>query len=521
MDDSTYLMGVARPAILEAGLFSVESLFVQFAFSFDALIAAGERYLESLRSADPVEMPSEVKTYVHELTHYLQYTTTPYGLFLQHCRQLQSNVTIDIVKTLLDAGFIFNLPLLDNLPVLTGDLATYVNCGLGCWINIENLLAMFHRDDNLRWELTKRFIADSDRVEAGQPPKLPPLLPINETFAKVQDSMAVAIEQTNANALAAGNSVPIYPEGFDHEAIRQEYAETQKIDRKLMAKLGFETSESTLGNPWNLQAVIESAATAAEFWGSTISYEEFSDWVKANVNDQKWQVYLICIEQGLGAIRTKVLSEFIPSYMALCELALYSPVLPQHAELRREHRDFNQILPTNRWLDLIRAACHVQPMRGIYDCARYVSDIIKYLGWVHPVQIIKVAIEGSDNFSEPLNHIYLWAQRMRAQHMGSFLGVHRFLFDPSPAADSWRAMFNFVILDYADRTYYHTDKSFLQAITTHHLNMIALRCIMRGKSLTIAAPYRGNPAEKKWMTTWLRDRFKTLFGRDFPMLQVV
>jgi hypothetical protein len=99
--------------------------------------------------------------------------------------------------------------------------------------------------------------------------------------------------------------------------------------------------------------------------------------------------------------------------------------------------------------------------------------------------------------------------------------VNRFLFDPSPEATVWRDRFNFVILDYTDRTLYHHDKGFLQAMTTRHLNMLAMRCIMMGKTLTIAAPYRGDSAERRWMTEWLRDRFKKVFGRDFPMLQVV
>jgi hypothetical protein len=503
---------------VEAGLFSAESLFVRFDFPRDAMLLAGDSYLEAIRSGKPVEMPPEIKTYVHELTHYLHYTTTPYGLFLQYCRVLQSRATIEIVCGLQEAGLSFQLPLLENVPIATGDIATRVQRGLALWLNVENLVTMLHADTERRFALLESFQADIDRVAAGQQPRLPPLLDLQEAFVRVQDTIADMLEQTNAAAQAAGNPVPMDPEGFDREAIRQEMAELPATRDR--ADLRFQDVSDILGNPWSAEAIIESAATAAEFWGSGIDYDRFSAWANTSV-DPKLQVYRTCIAQGLSAIQTRRLPEFIPSYMALCELALYAPLLPQHAGLRRQYPSFRQILPTHRWMELIRAAAHVAPMRGIRDHGRYVTDICRKLGWVHPIQIIKVAVDGPDAVSNPLAMIYLWAQRWRAQSSGDFLGVNRFLFDPSPEATVWRDRFNFVILDYTDRTLYHHDKGFLQAMTTRHLNMLAMRCIMMGKTLTIAAPYRGDSAERRWMTEWLRDRFKKVFGRDFPMLQVV
>ena len=53
-------------------------------------------------------------------------------------------------------------------------------------------------------------------------------------------------------------------------------------------------------------------------------------------------------------------------------------------------------------MELIRAACHVAPMQGTSDGARYVTDICRTLNWVHPMQIIKVAIDGPDVVTNPL-----------------------------------------------------------------------------------------------------------------------
>src|SRR5215468_3742624 len=111
-------MSGARPSIVERGLFDPKSLFVRFDFTRDALLAATERYLETRGTGKPSAISEELQTYVHELTHYLQYITTPYGLFLQYCRLLQSNATIAMVRTLLDAGDGLQMPLLENVSAL-------------------------------------------------------------------------------------------------------------------------------------------------------------------------------------------------------------------------------------------------------------------------------------------------------------------------------------------------------------------------------------------------------------------
>jgi hypothetical protein len=505
-----------RSAVEEVGLFASESLFVSFDFTKDAMLSAGARYMDAVRSGQYLEMPSEIKTYVHELTHYIQYTTTPYGLFLQYCRVMQSRATMMIVHALLEAGIPFDIPLIQNVPVLTGDTAATVNRLLSLWLNVENLVATLHGDRQRSQELLEAFLADSDRVAAGQSPLLPPLFDLQRTFVMVQESLADLLEQINEEALGAGNPVPMELAGFDREALRQEMAAiSSDSDRRLLRT---QEALDLLGDPISVEALIESAATAAEFWGTDSSYDSFVAWANAEV-DPELRVYRTCIAQGLSAIQTRELPEFILSYMALCELALYAPLLPHHAALRMQKPDLAQILPIHRWKELIRVASEVAPMRGKEDYARYATDICQKLNWVHPFQIVKVALDGPGTVSNPLAMIYLWAQQWRGRSLSTFLGVNQFLFDTSPAASTWRDCFNFVILDYTDRTNYHPNKQFLESMTTRNLNMLGLRCIMLNKDLRIAAPYRGGPDERRWMTEWLQNRFKQLFDRDFPSLR--
>jgi hypothetical protein len=95
------------------------------------------------------------------------------------------------------------------------------------------------------------------------------------------------------------------------------------------------------------------------------------------------------------------------------------------------------------------------------------------------------------------------------------------LFDSSPAGDAWRDRFNFVILDYADRTNYHRDKDLLVGMTSRYLMITAMRCVMMGKSLTMMAPYRGNSRERQWMAEVIGEQLSGALGRAFSTVRFV
>jgi hypothetical protein len=207
--------------------------------------------------------------------------------------------------------------------------------------------------------------------------------------------------------------------------------------------------------------------------------------------------------------------------MTLCELTLFPPLLPQHAGLRASSPGFAQLMPTIRFQQLISAASRIRPMQAMWDHDRYVLDLITNLGWVHPNQIVRSALDGPEAVSDPTTFIYLQAQRWRGRRGSTFIGIDPIMYDPSPAAQQWRDLFDFVIVDYQDRTTYHRDKDFLKSMTTRYLNMLGMEALMLHDSLTLEAPYGRSTAENEWMTDWLRERFKILFGRDFSDLQVI
>jgi hypothetical protein len=497
------------------------SLFARFDFTRDELMSPGKAWLAAKRQG-PAAKPDALRTYVHELTHYQQLTTTPYGLFLQYCKKLQNEATSTLVTVLLAAGYPVTQPLLYNVPQkMPADVTDQVGRCLSGWLNIEELVAALDGNRARRAALLEASIAISEQVKKGVDPLLPSLLGAQRTFALVQDSLAAHIAGINQKARERGNPNPVYPDNIDQSAISTALsalsAAPTDVDRQA------EMREIALGlsNPWDVDAIVESQATAAEFWESDASYDTVTAWVQAT-DDPELSVYRECLRLGLDAIRTNYLPSFLASYLTLCEIALFAPLLPQHASLRASIPDFEQLLPSVRFQRLLMSAAQVKPMQGIGDRDRYVRELCEDLAWVLPDQIVKSAMDGPQAVSDPLTYIYLQAQRWRTVQGGAiFTGVDQLLFDPSPEAEQWRQLFNFVIVDYKDRTTYHPDKNFLETMTTRHLSMLGMEALMVRDTLTIKAPYGRSAAENQWMTEWLRNRFKGLFGRDFPDLQFV
>jgi hypothetical protein len=505
--------------IIEAGRLESVSLFARFGFTRDELWSAAARWAEAKRQG-PAAKPSEVRTYVHELMHYVQYVTTPYGLFLQYCRVLQNRATIGIVKALIDAGCPVRQPLLYNLPPMPPAVMEEVERGLSLWLNVEDLVTALGGERAGRAALYEWFVADIERVERDDNPLRPALLGLPETFVRVQDSLASLIADSNAAAREKGNPVPMFPDNIDGSAIDAALsALPSDLDRSFEgSNLLFDLVGAASGSPFEVEAIIESSATAAEFWESNLSYSAFTAWA-TSATAPELRAYRAPLSLGLDAISTRHLPTFLASFMALCEVALFAPLLPQHAALRASSPGFDQLLPRVRFANLLSAAGRVEPMRDPADHGRYVIDLCRDLGWVQPLQIYASAANGPHDVSDPLAYLYVQAQLWRAQvSSATFIGIDRFLFDPSPAADRWRELFDFVIVDYADRTTYQRDKDFLQSMTTRYLNMQGLRAIMLGDSLALAAPYGNSPVENQWMTDWLRTRFASLFGQDFPNL---
>ncbi|MFF5076338.1 hypothetical protein ACFY36_04755 [Actinoplanes sp. NPDC000266] len=472
--------------IVEAGRLDSVSLFARFNFRQEDLLTA----------AATGRKPEPLRTYLHELTHYLQAVTTPYGYFLQCCRILQKRATVVAVRTLLEGGCPVRLPLLTNLPAMPAEVEAEVGRAFSLWLNVEHLIAVLSGDDERATRLTEWFVGDIERVKGGRLPLRPPLLGLRETFALVQDSLADLMN-------------------FDAEALATEMKSRGSDFDRRMEKLVTGLSVFGGNHQWSVAAILESAATAAELWGSGLDFATFEAWAGAAV-PAELRHYREPLASAMETIRTRDVDSFLLSYMAICDAALCAPLLPQHARLRLAKPGFDQLMPSVRFGRLLSAATGVTPMRDHRDAQRYVGELFASLDWCTPAEVGAEAVHGT---TDPLSFIYEQSRQWRAEMSpAAFIGVDGLLI----GAGQWRDLFNFVIIDYSDKTTYHRDKDFLESMTTRYLEMLGLQAVMLGDTLELAVPYNGrSEAECQWMTDWLRQHFAALFDRDFPELRFV
>ena len=486
------------------GLFSFESLNVRLGFARERLDLARSEFLRTGRP------PVELRAYVHELTHYVQSTTTPFGVFLHYCRQLQTADTIELVRALINAGLKVERPLLRRAPVeFDGPVGINAHGAVARWIGTELLAAFLGQNVEKFAHYAEALTSNSAKFT---------LLGQMTVFGRLQGGIAHFIETQNAGLHSMG-LLPWDQGDFDVDAINadgdgfgSDYSRSLERSAVALELLG--------GNPWGTRSILESAAMAAEWAESGHTLESLREIAK-DWSDPETADYRRCLERGFEVIQTDDVHQFCFTYVALSELALQAPLLPQHARLRNGSLDPRQLFPSLRFQFLLSAASDVAPLRGLADVGRYHTDLCAALGWVHPMQIQAIAQKAPANIGDRRVQRYLWAQQERAQRQHAFINLLQQDCDLTVEGEAFRARYIFPVIEYADKTLYMKDKDTLWWLTTQHLLTYTMRQVMLGKTLTVPCPYRGDPSEAETLTIWLREELESLFDRPFPMAQVI
>src|SRR5262249_42540737 len=152
--------------------------------------------------------------------------------------------------------------------------------------------------------------------------------------------------------------------------------EPDEVDLAVQARVESMLLTSDILGDWvNTLSIIESAGTASEYWGCR---RLSLDGVKATIRGARLTltpVPRMALEEALCRVGATTLDEFIPSYLAICELALFGPVMPQHRHLRRGRIRLYEIVPFLRWSELLNAASKTPPLTGLSDYERYTSAL--------------------------------------------------------------------------------------------------------------------------------------------------
>jgi hypothetical protein len=458
----------------ELGAFSVESLYVRYDFTRQDMIDAFDAITPD------ADLPDPVKTILHETTHLFHTITTPFGFLVYALRRLQAtmvgNAIIDLRRMY---GLSIRYPLIHFARQLPPEVQRHVQPYFRVWYECE-LFILFALDGFEAWN--QQFLRN-------------PMLrgmPVSELFSRTQSSIAINY-RTVARNLRNEKGLP----GDDLSLPFADYVVDEFPGEAALAYERLMSHTRVIADDLNMIFITESAGTFAESWGiDAISLDVFWQRFRKSFS-RRGLGNLIGLHILEGKIPTSRLSELVLSYLTLCELALFGPVLPHHRRLRQGHSDVFELIPFLRWWRLIGAAAEVQPMRSLDDYERYTRELCQVLKWVTPTSITGLA--ATQHVAIPFDMqeaLYVEASRYRREVPGLFLDYGWVLRGEGETHLKFLSQFNFPVIQYRDQTFYHRDQELLHSFTRWYLLRAALRSILLRRRIALRLPYRPRDAEE-------------------------
>jgi hypothetical protein len=477
----------------ELGTFSVDSLYVRYNFSRDELLQA----FYDIPETD--ELPEPLKTVVHESTHLFHTISTPFGFLIYALRRLQATLIINTINRL-RFGYQVKVkyPLVDFVLQLPRHIQSDVGWYLQAWHECE-LFVTLSLDSPDKWgpQLTKN----------------PFLLGLSHSvlFSRVQRHLATHYREQarkfRADPAAPDSTLPFasfVPDEFDPER-------SGKDDRNMMAM-------QMLNSEANMIAIMESAATVAEFWQNIrLNREQFFHQIHA-----RWAQQGLTLTSGFlrGTLNARRAEEYVLSFTTLCDLALFGPVLPHHRHLRQGDKVIYEVMPFFRMLELMHAAHQIRPMESLQDHERYTTELCQALGWVTPTEITNFTAQDH----VPMEHdnlelVYLISSHYRKSQPWIFQDYTFHLVGNNDAQRQFLFDFNFPVIQYRDETVYTRYKAVLVPLTRFHLLRSALRAILFKNHVSLKMPYRPkNPEEVSFLKETLLQDLELTIGHRIKNL---
>jgi hypothetical protein len=216
------------------------------------------------------------------------------------------------------------------------------------------------------------------------------------------------------------------------------------------------------------------------------------------------------LHDAIHFVHASTLPEFLMSYLALCEVALFAPVLFEHRALRKGGVKSSEILPFVRWRSALEASSKVSPLTSLSDYDRYTRQVCEGARLTPPQDIVQATVNaGGDPPRDPRERVYWTAMRIRTQGPGAFL-------DSLGILGHLPMDMDFPVIQYTDRTLFLKDKVLLHQLVMSYLMRAVVRRMLLRPDLTVPMPYPPLPEETALYTTELKALLEQALGISVP-----
>ena len=298
------------------------------------------------------------KTRYHEFGHLLQATTTSYGYYVASLRMMQANAVLELARYIRDeldlspkrplAKYVYSMK--GTVPRFS-EMAYFVNL----WFGAEWLIAYLEGQGRLALRMPRKFSYLS-----------------GITFAKAFARMDLELENQFVAAHLLSN-----PVAFETPS---ETEESHVYDHQMLHR--------PPGNVfYDVRAVLEGAATAAEFWGE-------SDETAFNLTlEQLAPVYGGYLRMAIDSMPSRSMPEVVFTFLAIADIALNPPVLPHQRSARQPGYDLLEMHPTLRLQRAMTSLSEVgpAPMNPV-DYGEWTDALFADCQWTKHSEVIKSAV---------------------------------------------------------------------------------------------------------------------------------
>ena len=453
------------------GLFDELGLSVRYSFSRDTRDGL---------FADGVRGDSEPRrTVLHETTHLYQSLATPYGAYVYRLKHAQTLLALNVIKALADGGLAVKSPLLRwvrRLPASAAREAAFEQLNL--WYLLEAVLLLLEGDPETYARHSARIYKRTGHTLA--------------TLFNLADGVLGFLGDGDPTSAPEASRFPV-----------SEPADAREL-----------LLEMLLATMLSVTDVLEGAATVAERWNAGGVVGHLADIVgpRAPASNRRGPDLALGYWRGLQRHR------FVLAYGAAAELALCSPILPEHGELRTQQTTVADLHPTLRLFNAITRPS-VSPPSDLSDVPRFQSELCEANGWPEPWTLAREATRRPRPPGTRFALLHL-ADTFRVQLPAPFvdLSVWRDGLQ-TPTALFFKDLFVHAVIEYEDAFLTHKDKERLTQLLLDFVVQSYVRSAMVSSRPVAELPFEASEDELAPYAERLRELLVDN-GLEDPVLRV-
>lgn len=435
-----------------------------------------------------LDMSANIRTGFHELVHFFQYHTTPFGMYLSLLCDFQM-LQLRTLLTLVKENRKVEYPLLPQICRQLRPVSRYEKIWyhLKYWYLAE-LVRLYLIGDfaNFCYYYEKSIFSE----------ELP-----SQWFSQLEAELC--------NVL----NLP-----FTDRILLKEESEARALLHDITLRVA---SDSDAGN------IFENQARMGQYWWE-MGYRENPF---TNVSYEHKYSGLIAEYAALSTAEN--FPQFHETFYGICELALFTPILPFQAQTTPQIslRDLNPIV---RVRDIMAAAQSVAPIKDMNDHQRFLDEVSEILNYPSLKQILESSVsygDKQDSFSYD-SLLFFTSQRLRQKEFSIFYNLGRWHpMSKYQYADA-RSFSNFFmppIVRFSDQTLFFRPGEVTQPLIERYYLFYYLKELLigfrakkgNGKRVLIRAPFDRGAEDLELQNAVCKEMLIKLFGDGIPEGAVV